>query len=208
MTVSDGDVLKVVLDIDCPDLVTANNVYYWQLDDSVPDNPTNSQIMTALDTKLTAMYQTIDQLVHSDYFFDEIKVDRIEWNVDVWETVENLGLQDIHVAGTSVAGSLPHGVAVTLTADTSRPQTRARKFLPGFAEGEFDNSTLSGTLLTALAAFATAWLASQTVVGSAALDPVVVGQQGDSAGLIYALVSAAANGISGYQRRRKPGVGA
>lgn len=207
MVVAHDDVVKVVLDIDCPDSVIAQNVYYYQLDDQVPDNPSNSAILNALDAEFSALGALVDQLIHSDYSWDEIKVDRVEWNVDVWETVENIGIADISVAGTSVGGAAPHGVAVTLTGNTQRPQTRARKFLPGFSEGEMANSTLSGTVLTALALFVTEWLNGKLVAGSATLEPVVLGQSGPSAGIIYLLTSAAINGITGYQRRRKPGVG-
>lgn len=208
MTVSDGDLIKVVVDIDCPSLVVAQNVFHYQLDDSVPDNPTNAQILTAIDTEMTALYQTVDQLIHSNYSFDEAKVDRVEWNVDVWETVESLGIVDLSVAGTAVGGAAPHGVAVTLTGDTSRPQSRARKFIPGFSEGEMADSTLSGTVLTALALFALEWLSGPVVTGSATLEPAIASQSGPTAGTIFLIVSAAANAITGYQRRRKPGVGA
>lgn len=207
MAVTDGEVLKVVTSITAPDSVICQNVFYWQLDDPVPNSPTNSAILSALDLKLTALYETVDQLIHSDYNVDEAKVDKVEWQTDHWETVENIGIVDVSVVGTSVAGAAPHGVAVTLTGNTTRPQTRARKFLPGFSEGEMANSTLSGTVLTALALFATEWLADELVGGSAYLVPAVVGQSGPSAGLIYLLASAAANAITGYQRRRKPGVG-
>lgn len=207
MTVSDGDILKVVLDQTGPDTVICQNVYYFQLDDPVPDNPTNAQILNALDNEITALGNTVDQLIHSDYSWDEIKVDRIEWQTDHWETVENLGIKDISVAGTAVGGAAPHGVAVILTGNTSVPRTRARKFLAGFSEGEMANSTLSGTVLTALALFAAEWLTAETVTGSAELIPIVVGQSGPEAGVALALASIAANAITGYQRRRKPGVG-
>lgn len=207
MAVSDGDVLKVVLSVEAPDIVVAQNVWYYRLDDPVPDNPTNTQIINTLQTKFQAMATDIAAVLSDEYTWDVIKTDRIEWQVDHWETVENLGEKNVLVDGTAIQDAVPHGVAGLITAVTSRPQTRARKFLAGFGEGEFADSTLSGTLLTAMAALIVEWLTDATVTGSAVLEPVVVGQSGPSAGLIYALVAAAANGIGAYQRRRKPGVG-
>lgn len=208
MAVNDGDVVKVVVDIDAPNLVIMQNVFYWRLDDPTPDNPSNAQIITALDTRVTDIYEQVDAYMNQDYLVDEFTAERIEWNVDVWETVENLGTAALAVAGEDLTGGVPHGAAATITAQTSRPQTRARKFIPGVGEDQVDESTLSGALLTALALFATSWLTDQLVTGSAELIPVVVGQSGASAGLVYPLLSTAASGIIGYQRRRKPGVGA
>lgn len=207
MTVTDGDILKVVVSWECPAFVIAQNVFYWQLNDPTPDNPTNAQIITALDTELTAMYGDLQTALSTEYEVEDFKTDRVEWVVDKWETVENLGLNDLSIVGSNANDAVPHGVAAVITATTTRPQTRARKFLPGFGENLFEDSTLSGTILVALAAFITEWLNDRTVVGSAEIVPVVLGMVGASEGNIYPLLAAAANAISGYQRRRKPGVG-
>ena len=208
MAVNDGDILKVVQTIEGPDLVICQNVYYWQLSDPTPDNPSNAQIITALDTRLDDMYSRWDDAMTAAYEASDFTVERIAWDGSLWETVENVGAGDINLVGQAAVGvGAPHGVAATITAQTSRPQTRARKFLPGLAEGNITDSTLNGTILGYIAQFIVSWLTDQLVVGSAELIPVVVGQSGPSAGLVYLLLSAAANGISGYQRRRKPGVG-
>lgn len=207
MAVNDGDIVKVVVTVNCPDLVIAQNVFYWELDDPTPDNPSNAQIVTACDTRLDDMYSKWDDGMGADYLVDEFTVERVEWNVDKWETVENIGTNPLAIAGIGAGDSPPHGIAAVITAQTSRPQTRARKFLPGIVEGQVLDSTISGTVLGYMAQFIVSWLTNQTVVGSAELVPVVLGQSGPSAGLVYALISAAASAIAGYQRRRKPGVG-
>jgi len=207
MAVEDGDVIQVTVSIDLTEAVVAQNIFYWRLVDPIPDNPTAAQIIAVLDTKLTAMYNDIAAYIADEVLVDEFDANKIEWNVDYWETVETLGGAPLAVAGTAVQDQLPHGVAAVVTANTSRPQTRARKFFPGFGEDTVEESTWTGAALTALAALIVEWLTDQGVTGSALLEPVVVGQSGPSAGLIYALISAAASGIAGYQRRRKPGVG-
>lgn len=208
MPVADGEVIKAVLTITAPQTVICQNVFYWQMDDPTPDSPSNSAVLTAVDIKLSAMAADIAAYLNNAYEYDEVKVDRVEWNVDFWETVENIGVASITQVGGSAIDACPHGVAATITADTTRPQTRARKFLPGIPENELEDSTLSGALITALTAYILEWLTNKVVLGDAELVPVVLGGSGASAGLIYALISAGINGISGYQRRRKPGVGA
>ena len=207
MAVNDGDVLRVVVTIDAPNLVVMQNVHYWQLSDPTPDNPSNAQILTALDTKVTTLAQQVDDQQASDYTWSDIAVEKIGWNVDHWETVENIGTAVIGVNGLSEADSVPHGVAMTITATTPRPQTRARKFIPGIQESGAADSTWNGAVLGAAANYISQWLLEETVVGSAELVPVVVGQSGASAGLIYLLLTGVVSAVAGYQRRRKPGVG-
>lgn len=207
MAVTDGDVIKVVQTIECPALVIAQNVYYWRLDDPTPDSPSNAQIVSAVDTRLDDMYSQIDADMSTEYQASDFTVERIDWDGTKWETQENVGTGDITVVGENAADAVPHGVAATVTANTSRPQTKARKFLTGIVESLVADSTWSGTVLTSLALYIISWLTDQAVVGSAELIPVVVGQSGLSAGSVYPLIAAGANAIAGYQRRRKPGVG-
>lgn len=207
MPMNDGDVVKVVQEILMPESVVGANVFYWQLEDSVPDNPSTAQILSALLTRLQGIYGTIDQDIVTDYEFPTFTAERIEWDGTKWETVENLGEGLTDEVGESVTAALPHGVAAVVTASTTRPQTRARKFLPGFSNTAAVDSIWSAGTLTTLNAFATSWLTDQAVVGSALLVPVVVSVAGPTAGTIFALVTGTVGAISGYQRRRKPGVG-
>jgi hypothetical protein len=204
---NDGDVLKAVVSILAPEQVIGANVFYWRLDDPTPDNPSTAQILTALVTRCQAIYATVDQDVSDDYSFDEFTAEKIEWDGLKWETVENLGEGVIAEDGENVAAAAPQGVAAVVTAQTSRPQTRARKFIPGFNQNAQADSVWTAPTLTSLNAFATAWLTDQAVVGSAFLVPVVVSVAGPTAGTIFALVTGTVGAISGYQRRRKPGVG-
>lgn len=207
MTVTHNDVLRVRAIIEMPDLVQAQNVYYWQLDDPTPNNPTNAQIETALDTKVTAMYTDLVGSITDEEEVDHIEIERVEWDVDHWETVENLTDKSILVTGSGDFDMIPHGGAGVVTGNTARPQTRARKFLPGLLEAQITESTMGGSMLAAIGAFAVEWLLDQLVTGAAYLVPVVLGQSGASAGLIYPITEAVISSIIGYQRRRKPGVG-
>lgn len=207
MAVSDGDVIKVVQEILMPLSVEGANVYYWQLDDPTPDNPSTAQILSALLTRLQALYGAIDQNIVTDYEFPVFTAERVEWDGTKWETVENLGEGLTNEAGEAVTNAVPHGVAAVVTATTSRPQTRARKFLPGFQNIDVVDSEWAAGALTALSNFSTAWMTDQAVVGNAFLVPVVTSVAGPTAGTVFALVTGIVAGISGYQRRRKPGVG-
>lgn len=207
MTVVDGDLLRVTLSCTLPDLVVAQNVYYWQLYDPTPDNPTNAQISSAVDTKLTAMTNDFIQTIVDDAEFTNAEIDRIEWETDHWETKENLPTAVISLQGTETSQPGPNGVGPVLTATTERPQTRGRKFLPGLYETGATDNDLIGSVITALIAMGVEWATNAAVTGSAELVPAIAGQSGPSAGLIYPIVSIIVNTLLGYQRRRKPGVG-
>lgn len=207
MAVVDEDLIRGIVNIALPDLVIAQNIYYWQLDDPAADNPSDNQIVSACDVKLTAMYEDLEAYLCTTVTVMDVEVEKIEWDGTKWETVDNLGLATLGVVGDEATDMLPHGVAGVVTADTLRPQTRARKFIPGIAEDALTDSDLGGSVLAAFANYIIEWLTAALVTGTAYLEPAVVGQSGPSAGLPYLLIAAGINSIAGYQRRRKPGVG-
>lgn len=207
MAVTDGDVMRCTVSITLPNAVVAQNVYYYQLDDEFGVAPSNAAIGAAIDTQLTNLYQAIEAVMVTGAEATHVEIDKIVWDGAGWETVENLDQRLIGVSGTEVTDMVPHGVAPVITAGTSRPQTRARKFIAGVAEDLMTDSDLGGTALAALADFAAEWISSYVVSGTADIVPVVVGQSGASAGLVYLLINWVVRSIVGYQRRRKPGVG-
>lgn len=207
MAINDGDVLRASVNISLPDNVIAQNVFYWRLYDPTPNNPSDSQIKTALGLQLVDIYSTVEASIVDDVTILDADIDVIEWAEDHWENVENLGIYTLAIAGDDTGNMAPHGVSAVVTANTIRPQTRGRKFIPGIGEEFFDESDATATLTTRLTNFLTQWMADQSVTGASYLVPVVVGMVGASAGGWYDLISGVVNTIAGYQRRRKPGVG-
>lgn len=207
MPVNDGEVVKCVVSISMPDLVVAQNVYYYRLNDPTPDNPSDAQVVAAVDTAMDELYARIDDYMTTDVTVMDVFVDKVEWVVDVWETVANIGSSVLAIVGLLTGDITPHGVAAVVTALTARPQSRGRKFYPGFKEDGVDASDWDSGVITALTNAAAEWLTTRTVVGSAEIEPVILGQSGPSAGDILPLTGATIPAIAGYQRRRKPGVG-
>lgn len=201
------DTCKVGLYVTLPDVVTAMNVYCFTLFDLAGDNPTNAQVLTAIDSKLEQCYLDLQTYMKSGVEAGDFYADRVAWDGEKWETIENLGEGIVGVIGNSAADLAPHGVAPVVTFNTSRPQTRGRKFLPGIVETSFQGSTPTSAFLTALGDFALELLTPIAVVGTAYLASSVLGTSGGSAGIVYTLLEAVINDWVGYQRRRKPGVG-
>jgi hypothetical protein len=205
MPVTDGNVLKVVVSIDAPDSVECLNVYWYQLSDPTPDNPTDAQIISALDAEMTTVYEGWDDEMASTYTVDTMSVDRMAWNATdlIWEVVEHIGESLLDIDGLGISDAVPHGVAAVITFPTDDPKRRGRKFFPGMAEDGVTSSTLIGAVQTVLAAIGTAIINDVNVLGSAELIAGIASDYGQFIPLALAVV----NTIAGYQRRRKPGVG-
>lgn len=207
MAVSDGEIIKVTIECVCPDLVIAQNVYWYRLDDPTPDNPSNSQIVAAVDTALDDMYSAINGKISTQYEFDDYTVDKVEWDGTKWEVTENLGLGGINIVGLNSGDAFPHGVAAVVTGRSTRPQSRGRKFIPGYVESFANDSTWVATVITDLVAYGLEYLLDRTVVSAAQIVPIIASQSGPTAGSTFDLIEALIPLVSGYQRRRKPGVG-
>lgn len=205
MTVSDGDIIKCVVFITGPDNVIMNNVYHYQLSDPNTVNPTDLQVVQAVDADMSAIYGHWDDEMSSDYNVDRVEVDRVQWNAtdQIWEVVEYIGQSILDIDGLGISDGAPHGCAANITLGTTDPKRRGRKFLPGIAEDGVTHSTFIGAVQTVLTAIAAELLTDQVVAGTADL---VMGIP-TNLGTWLPFIVAVANTVSAYQRRRKPGVG-
>lgn len=205
MTVVDGDVLKVVVDILAPDSVICQNVYHYQLSDEIPDNPTDAQIMDVINTAMDAIYTLWDDEMNVSYTVDVARVDRVEWDAvnSIWEVVEFIGSTLLDHDGLGISDGVPHGVAANITFSTSDPKRRARKFFPGASEDGVLQSTWIAAVLTVLGNMGAQMLVDRAIIGSAELVPGIATNLGTFLPILVATV----NSIAAYQRRRKPGVG-
>lgn len=205
MPVSDGEILKVVVVVDMPDTVIANNVYHYRLDDPTPDNPTDAQILTALDAEMTAIYELWDDEMHSGTNINKLVCDKVEWNAvdDVWETVEHIGEALLDIDGLGISNPCPHQVACNITFNTSDPRRQGRKFFMSPSEDGLDGSDVTAAVLTVLGNMASEILSDRAVTGSAELVAGIP----TNLGTFLPLAIAAVNSIAATQRRRKPGVG-
>lgn len=118
---------------------------------------------------------------------------------------QDLGEWPLNAVGNCTTEGLPQGVSALVTGPTSTLGRRARKFLPPFTErGQINGKWVTGAV-AALAGWAAEWLYGIDLATEVAwLYPIAL-RAIDFAW--SALVSARANAIPSYQRRRKPGVG-
>jgi hypothetical protein len=153
------------------------------------------------------MYGAVASYMKSTITVNPAEVDRIEWDAtdEEWQTKENLGTTTPSVTFTDATDQLPFQIAPVMVANTLRPKTRGRKFLPGFCEDAQQNSYLQTPAMTALGNALAYYLADLTVAGSDRLSP---GVPSTATGTFQEFSNGVANDKLGTQRRRTPGIGA
>lgn len=202
MSLSDGDILRLVTSFLLPDSVIAQMVFNVAFADTggsaeeidVVDDLVDwaEAMLTHLLTRIVPECTTTDVKV---YVYDAVDDDWDEVGTDTWS-----------VTFTNASEMLPHGIAAVVHARTINPDVQGTKFIPGLGEATQVESDLSVGILADLVDFAAEWVAP--FVGAAT--------GADFAPLIWSVVrttpilmsgDTVVNAQVGYQRRRKPGVG-
>lgn len=201
-TISEGTVLRVVASILFPDNVIAQNVFHLVLTTAVGAMD-EAEVGSDMDGYISAIYNELEGEVGEDiepagikvYEFDSSDVDWDEFTTDVYTFVP-----------TNVSQLLPHGVAGVTIFETINPDVQGKKFWAGLCESGQDSSIWIAAVLTAMALAGAEVIAQYTDgVSGNVYTPVIWSPTKTTP---YAMSgSYANNAISGYQRRRKPGVG-
>lgn len=205
MTVSNGDIIKAAYECEFANGVIAQNVYHFKA--VFIDDQTDSAVLAAIATYLGNLLDSVDQYITDTLTINPCEVDEVQWNAteEQWETVRTLGNTTPSVTFTDTTGHLPLQIAPVLIANTLRPKTRGRKFLPGFCEDTTTGSGLETAVMTALGLALNNYLADETVVGANVLSP---GVPSVVTGTFWDFTDGLVDSVVGTQRRRKPGVGA
>lgn len=202
MSVEAGNIIKVVANLSMPDEVLAQNVFYWIV--SGDATSTDAFFITKVEDWLEAFYGELAGRISGAVDLQEASVQEVEFDaVDGWVVVRNIGTANPSVTFSATGDMLPHAGAAIITAQTAVPTRRSRKSIPGCVEAEIDNSTVTSTLLTALANAAVEWISDFAIATGIVCISVLLSELG----ITIPLVGASVPDILGSQRRRKPGVG-
>lgn len=205
MSVVDQDILRISVNFELGDGTQYQNIYHMVRDGQ--DAYSDAVHVTAIRTKIEAMYATIVAQVRNDVVEQLSFVDRIEFNeiTDQWEVVENIGTFTPAFTPANAGEGLPYQSAPYIIFKTQRPKSVGKKFLFPFAESEQDETVLTGAAVTAMVAFGVSVLNALVVGGDATLTMGIV-RTGIQTWLSFLV--AVVNDVIGSQKRRRPGVGA
>lgn len=181
-----------------PESVVALNVFYfWP---TFAEGQADDVVAAAIETWIETLFDQIDQILANDSVLGSLYV--YVHGAGEWDLVAT---QAPTKAFTSAQEILPHGTAALVRAYTDNPRVIGRKYIPGLTEQAMVTGAWNSTVLTALAAYAARWVASQTVSTGNTLAPAVW----STVDLELYLLSGdtVVPAYPAYQRRRRPGAG-
>lgn len=197
--INTGDLVRLIQSFSMPEEVIAQNVLAFR---ATAGESTDAQLLTAAATFMSTLYTNLVGIMHNQVSTSDCKVVKVVWSGGAWITDRVIGTFLPGVTGTDGTDMLPHAVAGVLTLPTAVPKRRGRVFLPGITEANQANSLWVAGAATAIGNFATT-LRTGFTSGTADMRYAVLGNDG----LNNTSTSFSVRGISGTQRKRKPGVG-
>lgn len=204
MTVSNGDVLKVFLELVLADGTIAQNVYHFKT--VFAEDQSDSAVSAAIEGYLEDIMGEVSTYLADDFTINPSWLQRVAWDPVNTKWVVDY-LVDIFTPSfthTNTDDPFPNQIAPIMVANTDFPKHRGRKFLPGFVETSADAGDLITAAVTALVGAVSYYISFIAIDGSNTIYPGIVNEAAD---LFYLFTDGVANTIVGTQRRRKPGIG-
>ena len=204
MTVSNGDVLRAVVEFVLSDGTIAQNVFHFLAEFDTDE--TNSAVNQAVRTYVQDIYTAISTYLSDDFTINPGYLYRVAWSptYNKWIIEQFLANFTPSFTHTNTDDPFPNQIAPVMVANTLVPKVRGRKFLMGCVETMADASELVTAALTALGNAVNHYIADETVSGSNQLSPGVIRTASDA---FVPFTNGTADSIVGTMRRRKPGVG-
>jgi hypothetical protein len=202
MSISPGDVLKIVAVLSWLDGNVAQNVFGAAIggtggpyDDEDIGDDALAWVSAMFSNITTGLSNQIDGSEVKVYKYDSVDDDFDEVATESWT-----------FNPSNSADQLPRGVAALINCKTMDPDVSGKKYIPGLTEGAVTAGLFESGTMTALANFADDWLGPFT--GGTSGATWIPGVWSPTRTNFYAATGTALiSTIPAYQRRRKRGVG-
>jgi hypothetical protein len=178
-------------------------VFQWKGETAAPAGLDPVHVEPAIKTHLHDLFYILRDKTPAGFTWVSADLSHQYPSTQVWTPWKTIALG---WTGNDSGGELPAGVSAVITGPTGASKRRARKFLPPLSETHSDSQSWVSGALVSLTAWAVKWLGGIDVADLLSwLWPIAY----DFVHNQYSKVtSSRVNTIPGYQRRRKPGVGA
>jgi hypothetical protein len=202
MTISDGDILRIVASFLWTDGNVNQNVFNVEVSGGGGPYPDTDVVDDAEDW-LDDMYLNIVNNMSDEIDGNEVIVYK-------WDTIgqdwDEVGSQSWTYDPAGTDDQLPRGVAALVRLWTTDPDVQGKKYIPGFTENAVADGLFGAGIITNLLAFAADWYLPFVGAGSGATFTPGVWSV---VGLLFkaAVDHIATSTIPAYQRRRKRNVG-
>lgn len=193
---------RLVVVIEMPSGVQANNVLYAQIPDS--DSLNTTQMDNLIDAYVSNAYNDIVAVMSTIISIARVLVYLVD-------ELDGSGIfkQEVSIAGSGVNGNspLPHGVAAKIDFKVDDRPRASSIYVPGITTNNItSNGLFNSTVISAMLAFGVSISDNFTDPDDEVLQPVYWSQKDLTAFSIDGS-SITFNDVPDYQRRRKPGVG-
>ena len=204
MTISNGDVLKVFLELVLSDGTIAQNVFHLRA--AFADDQTDAVVSGAVEGYLEDIYNEMSTYLSDDFTINPSWLNKVAWNItqSKWLTTYLVDIFTPSFTHGNTDDPFPNQIAPVMVGNTYNPNSRGRKFVMGFVETAALAGSLVAAAVTDLVGAVSYYISPVAIDGSNSLVPGVPDE--DSA-TFWTFRDGAANTIVGTQRRRKPGVG-
>jgi len=193
-----GDILRIVADMSVGVGVTIENVYHVKVNSA--GGVSDAQALDDMGDYLEDIYSEINGHMTDSLEYDSYKVTNITADVELgaqgWPTL---------TAGLSTADQVADGIAGVASFRTSTPGHQGRKFWGPFSEYDIDSGRLTSPTVADIQDAAVATGSPFTGGGGQSYIPVIYDRENNVG---REVTEAYGDNRPGYQRRRKPGVGA
>lgn len=205
MTVSNGDMLKTVMEVTLHEGTIAQNVFYFFAQLLVPQ--ADAVVLSAIETWIETAYGELSADLMSSMTQNLCTVSEVDISGSplAIHVVRLIGYFTPTIAFSNVTDELPNQTSAFATFNTFLAGHRGRKFLFPFGEDRQDGTYLIAASLANMADFADDCLDNINFAAGSDLLPVVLSIPENGA---LTFQNAVVTDVLGTQRRRRPGVGA
>lgn len=206
MTIDVDDVVRVVLTWDAPLATLAQNVWHMQMVSGAGADP--ADVLDDLHTQWTVAMGDLQGHLSEEYSAVLFELFQWDYALHQFDGVGNEVM--VGEVGVDAGDYLPHGCAYVVRYLTESSRRQGRIFIPGIPDTKVTDGVLEVATEAALVDFMSDWGTDISVTGGLfSLCTFNV----EPASPLYETASLATgdyvvNSLPGYQRRRKPGVGA
>ncbi len=152
MPLGAGDIIRTAVNFLLPSGDQYQNVFHHIFDGV--GGVADSVVVADIAAYMAAQYAELNAYVLDTTVVQLSFVDQVEFVVDKWEVVANLGTFSMGWAPTGVAQQIPNTVSAFVTFKTARPKSVGRKFLFPPMETQQDAGIMTGPYVTAVVAWA------------------------------------------------------
>ena len=194
---AEGEIIRQTLFYSGAGASECQNVFYWRVEDAASDSAVKTDLDTWVDEEWGPEWA---DFATSSYSIVGANYDVVALDGTV---TRNLGGTVFAIPGTESATPNPGGVNPVIFANTIRPKSRGRKFLPGINQPSTAGGFIDAATLAEMAILLVKYISLYNGAGTGAYGPGVISTV-LGIGFLRFLNSGGFDDIPDYLLRRRP----